>query len=778
MVAECPSPSVCHGRRWDRLREELQAYPPRKGTQSAEALSRRRCFDPALLRNATAFGRPGVCTAGYLADFVLCAGVRYLRGDPVGVLQFLVLANALVPFAAPCLRQDGWALDAAEVYDNYHRAVHSLAEFLVPPEEESPGMFSKLFAEDAWRSRVVDNADEVLKKLKWRPGGHSKSLAAKFERGPATYSAAAPTSGLSSGSSCGSSPRSSTSKRGRPSPTRSGAFHNQPWETLPRPKYRTSAARMLSASGCVWIFENACIDERRIVLFADGESAERLPRQVLQCGEFGQYDFSDIEVRHPRAWSAYVRNSSLVRRNLLIVPGMMGGVSSENPFHLLHSTVPVTWQLRNPDYGLCIPRDEVDVRLSHINSHHARQSAHYWRSLTRKRDESDELADAREVSGDDHRDQRFRVAAMTRFWWGLIVDSPPAPLGSDYGPKCYDRVIFGRELFRTGLGGFVTPDVLDFYRNYLTEELARAKLRTPPSTQSDVDPHWTIFERLHPDAVLLGDGTEGDPMALNVLASQQNASFFDVVDVSFLSKRPFRLWKAVLDLNTHSASTANTQSAITASSGVTSSKVFRAPDQSGVVSTRLLRQESIQVAPDARQVNVLVVQRPKNRGRWIANLENVVDLIHGWRNDRALFSVLIADLEPLHPATQWFLATQAHILVGVTGAALGWLAFMRPGSVVLDLFPPGSASCTEGWGNNKVSHYGGLARLANVHHTCMEHPIQLQGPLPAGVDEEHQRRVEVRELLGGFWHGQNIRVDLPKFRQYFSEAVVKLLEQS
>jgi len=90
-------------------------------------------------------------------------------------------------------------------------------------------------------------------------------------------------------------------------------------------------------------------------------------------------------------------------------------------------------------------------------------------------------------------------------------------------------------------------------------------------------------------------------------------------------------------------------------------------------------------------------------------------------------------------------------------------------------FPPNSNFCTEGWGRNPVSHYGGLARLSGVQHACMIHPAELQGPIVDGVDTEHQARVEVRERLGGFWHGQNVRLTMPKVQRFIHEAVEHVL---
>jgi len=58
----------------------------------------------------------------------------------------------------------------------------------------------------------------------------------------------------------------------------------------------------------------------------------------------------------------------------------------------------------------------------------------------------------------------------------------------------------------------------------------------------------------------------------------------------------------------------------------------------------------------------------------------------------------------------------------------------------------------------------------------MVHPAELQGPVMGEGDAEHQARREVREKLGGFWHGQNVRIDLPKFKRIFAEGAERVLE--
>eukprot|EP00439_Symbiodinium_sp_Y106_P075627 s168_g15.t1 len=64
-----------------------------------------------------------------------------------------------------------------------------------------------------------------------------------------------------------------------------------------------------------------------------------------------------------------------------------------------------------------------------------------------------------------------------------------------------------------------------------------------------------------------------------------------------------------------------------------------------------------------------------------------------------------------------------------------------------------------------------------LQHTCMEHPVELRGSEKPTTEQEarYLAHKEVKEKHGGFWHGQNIRIDMPKFRRVFLEAVDKVL---
>eukprot|EP00913_Durusdinium_trenchii_P030125 g28227.t1 len=62
-----------------------------------------------------------------------------------------------------------------------------------------------------------------------------------------------------------------------------------------------------------------------------------------------------------------------------------------------------------------------------------------------------------------------------------------------------------------------------------------------------------------------------------------------------------------------------------------------------------------------------------------------------------------------------------------------------------------------------------------MQYTCMEHPAALQtSERPQSRQEAlYLADKEVKEKLGGYWHGQNVHLDLQKFQKTFLEAVDK-----
>ncbi|CAJ1360552.1 unnamed protein product [Effrenium voratum] len=724
----CPQPRFQlrrYGHELRLLREQ------RSGRTSA-----RRCEhgwnDRRLLRLRQGLGQTNVtlfpaCAAGRIAELVLCSQQRLHQRDYVGVLRNLEAANSLAPLAAECLERitengqiSQGLLSQEELFDNFRNVVRTLGSFAMLDDDEreekkETGFFQQPMPEREWLERVPGKVDEeVLEKLRWRSRSHPNSNV--FFAVPPSRSAGAPQGSGEADEPCG---LEAVTEVQTPAESR---------------------ARQLSPSGCVWMLENACIEDRKIILF--GKSKAKLPRKLLGCGEFGNFEFNAVERRHPASRSLHPRNSSEVQ-TLLIVPALISGTSLHNPFHVLHSTIPVAWQLHHPDYGLCIPRSEIDIRLAFLNAFHARRQVHFWRVFSSASDKLDSQGGAGAVAVGA---QQTVIPAQWRFWWGPLSEMPPLPLGADDETKCYARVIFGRELLRTGLGGFVTPRVVAFYHHYLASVFAQSK---GPAHEAGYafDAELKMYRAMRTSAAKRYDAASLSEMGPG---SRMDMNYFTPDGMKYLMLPPRQLprekdeeQKAILD----------TEAEVRL---VHSADAFEA----------------------AQRIHILWVQRPRRAGRWISNMDEISSWLEGWQHHLNLKLIaLVAHFERLHPAVQWHLARQADILVGVSGAAMAWGTFMHRDAVILDLFPPGSKFCTEGWGGNTISHYGGFARLSGMQYTCMEHPAALQGSETPTSHQEHLYLAdkEVKEKLGGYWHNQNVLVDMPKFQRYFLEAVEKVL---
>eukprot|EP00439_Symbiodinium_sp_Y106_P076915 s168_g15.t7 len=506
----------------------------------------------------------------------------------------------------------------------------------------------------------------------------------------------------------------------------------------PRPPFaRESRARPLSASGCVWLLENACIEDRRIVLFAREKRAEQLPKKLLGCGEFGSYEWNAIETHHPASRFLYPRNRTEAHA-LLMIPGLLNQVSMYNPFHLpgssdlrkLHSTVPVAWQLHHPDYGLCIPRNALDVRFAFTTAFEARRQAHFWKVFT---------------SNDMPPDIALTDPEM-----------PPMPLGADKEPRCYDRIIFGRELFRTGLGGFVTSRVVSFYHQYLGAVFAKQGASQVPGAYSSV-PFGGEFYMMH--------HMQPDPSQRADAAGLQGIGMGSSFDVNYFSEEGFQL--------------------------LTRAPVLVPLDKKEIEENMLLE--------DDGEKEVRFFQSEPARAK-----QGTVKRIHVlWVDDWC------QSLDCQH-GRGGFLDCRMAAPDCAGGPGGGPRGAFRAAAPRRTIPPRPAGGCAGGcdWGRDgleyihacrgngvgplpagvevlhrrlgcECGHFGGLARLSMLQHTCMEHPVELRGSEKPTTEQEarYLAHKEVKEKHGGFWHGQNIRIDMPKFRRVFLEAVDKVLPE-
>eukprot|EP00971_Amphidinium_carterae_P210062 4167138-Amphidinium_carterae.1 len=310
--------------------------------------------------------------------------------------------------------------------------------------------------------KMLESSEALQKSLQWQSADTSR--ATEYDN-VAAYSLPAPKeAGRSEDEPCGLNDKDSQS---------GDAFRRQ-----------MSKARPLSSSGCVWLLQDVCLEERRILFFSDKRRSPALPRKLLGCGEFGQWDFNAVQ-RRPLSTRADVLNGTEVVDTALVLPGFANGdVSIRNPFHILHSTIPAAWQLHHPSYGLCVSRDDIDIYFACTDDFVGRRLAHFWKAFTRDHEWTETLM------------QQFDWASTLRFWWGPFSSSPPQPLGSQRRTKCYRNVIFGRELMRTGIAGFVTPRVVSFYHRYLSTTLARAEVKRRSHEEGPGDSEERLFAQM------------------------------------------------------------------------------------------------------------------------------------------------------------------------------------------------------------------------------------------------------------------------------------------
>ena len=82
-------------------------------------------------------------------------------------------------------------------------------------------------------------------------------------------------------------------------------------------------------------------------------------------------------------------------------------------------------------------------------------------------------------------------------------------------------------------------------------------------------------------------------------------------------------------------------------------------------------------AAGVKRVNVAIVQRMPKFNRMIENLDVVMKYLSDFKA-----SVLVLYLEDLTPSSQYFLATQTDVWIGVTGAGQAWASFVWDTGVV------------------------------------------------------------------------------------------------
>ncbi|CAD7961107.1 unnamed protein product [Amoebophrya sp. A25] len=492
------------------------------------------------------------------------------------------------------------------------------------------------------------------------------------------------------------------------------------------------------------------------------------------CGEFGNYFFTNI--RHGNLARDFPRmcgnSSAHFTDTLYVATAMLAGVSEGNPYHLLHLTAPAYWQLQNEAYGVCADPWSVDVRFEFPNRKQEEKMNHFWRIITGQYKD-------KPSSGEKKSEQVLDQGRLMKFWWSGLTYNPPLPLGQDLKPRCYKRIIFGREAIRTGLGGFVTPRVFNFMLQRVHSQFSEANSLVPGHGQSlnpdqkcdcsraDLETFRTTkccsidwdYSRRFLYYQTDDDNPKTHSLGYQVDLQEHDCDFFS--DPSCLHGYPRSRAAAHL----LSADGAEEKSTLVAVDYSADREVYvRNTETSQLVFVNNI--DNAAERTGMRTFKMVLVQRKPRARRMIENVDSVLDFLsqHAKERDYKL-AVLVLYLEEITPTTQYFVAKQADVWMGSTGAANAWLVFMRSGAVVLDLFPPLNGFCDRGWNQNPVTHFGGLSRLhGSVNHNCEVH---------RGNGGE-KRWYMIKQFIaenGGFWHNQNIFIDLEKFSPIWDRTI-------
>eukprot|EP00927_Polykrikos_kofoidii_P032004 TRINITY_DN27394_c0_g2_i1.p1 TRINITY_DN27394_c0_g2~~TRINITY_DN27394_c0_g2_i1.p1 ORF type:complete len:584 (+),score=56.94 TRINITY_DN27394_c0_g2_i1:175-1752(+) len=164
-------------------------------------------------------------------------------------------------------------------------------------------------------------------------------------------------------------------------------------------------------------------------------------------------------------------------------------------------------------------------------------------------------------------------------------------------------------------------------------------------------------------------------------------------------------------------------------------------------------------------LRVMLLQRRRVDGRFIIGYDEFQQVIRGWQGVDTIGPL---QLETLSIAEQVKLIASTSVLVAAIGAGMTWLFFLPQGGAAIELIPGESplwVVCVEGWDTSTTSHYGEIAYVAGVHHTCLRMKGDIEGDGtwgPNGV-------VSYRTL--------DVVLDLPKLRSATWQAVQRLRRQ-
>ncbi|CAK8988273.1 unnamed protein product [Durusdinium trenchii] len=171
--------------------------------------------------------------------------------------------------------------------------------------------------------------------------------------------------------------------------------------------------------------------------------------------------------------------------------------------------------------------------------------------------------------------------------------------------------------------------------------------------------------------------------------------------------------------------------------------------------------------PSAAGLTLAVLQRPQQDGRRIQNYDEVMDFVS--RN----FKLQIKEVEGLSHGTPWVEQfrqfVDADILLAVHGAGLAWLWALRRGGAVVELRSQSSPvwlQCSDLWNNDYSQIFGGLARLAGIHHLCTR-PHDVKGSLK----EARLSNIGDMSDADAYNHSDDVFVALPKAESILHSAI-------
>lgn len=179
------------------------------------------------------------------------------------------------------------------------------------------------------------------------------------------------------------------------------------------------------------------------------------------------------------------------------------------------------------------------------------------------------------------------------------------------------------------------------------------------------------------------------------------------------------------------------------------------------------------IISNPQRPRVVLINRPRGSGRVLLNMEEVKSEL-----EKTGFDVLVFEPKPTTPLHQSFeLVSSSHAMVGVHGAALTHLLFLRPAAVLIQVVPLGTE-----WVSDVC--FGNASRAMGLEY--IEYRVRAE---ESSLIEKYEKKDMIIKDPIGFLKGkswssamniylkeQNVRLDLVRFRKYLKEAYDKAKE--